>query len=247
MGKRRENRVFVSLPVVVTGIDQNGNSFTQTAHTVDVSHTGARLNGIRCFRGVGEMINLECGSRSAKFMLVWIGRPGSSEDGEFGVRALQPERRIFRVDAGEPRPDLYQTPQPKTQEPSTSNASPKFQNWDRSERRGFHRYRCSGTAQITQPGVAFPIWARISDLSLGGCYLELIFTMARHSPVDLILTVDDRRLAATGTVVTSHPGIGVGIRFNKMGDESRKVLHELIRALSASKSPGRISGLGVKR
>lgn len=245
MGKRRENRVFVSLPVVVTGIDQNGNSFTQTAHTVDVSNTGARLTGVRCFRGVGEMITLECGSRSARFMLVWIGRPGSSEDGEFGVRALQPERRIFKVDTGDPRPDLYHPPRSKTQEVAPMAAPTPAQAWDRSERRGYQRHRCSGTAQITQPGVAFPIWARVSDLSLGGCYLELIFTMPRHSPVELILTVNERRLAATGTVVTSHPGIGVGVRFNNMGDESRRVLHELIRGLSASRSPGR-TNLGVK-
>jgi hypothetical protein len=69
--------------------------------------------------------------------------------------------------------------------------------------------------------------------------------MPRHSPVELILTVNDRRLAANGTVVTSHPGIGVGVRFNKIGDESRRLLHELIRELSAGRSPGR-TNMGVR-
>lgn len=239
MGKRRENRIAVSLPVVVTGVDQQGNPFSQTARTVDVSHTGARMTGIRCLRGSGEMVTVECNGRAARFLVTWIGQPGSSEDGEFGIKALQPEKRIFRIEAGAPRPDLYQAPVMTCADPAPPAAAARAEVWDRSERRGYPRYRCSGTAQITQPGVAFPIWARISDLSLGGCYLELIFTMPRLSPVELILTVDDRRFAATGAVVTSHPGIGVGIRFNSMGGDSRGVLHELLRKLSAPRQPGR--------
>ena len=243
MGKRREHRVIASLPVVVTGTDQNGNPFTQTAQTIDVSRTGARLSGIRCLRGPGEMVTVECGSRSARFLVSWIGIPGSAEDGQFGVKALQPEKRIFRVELGEPRSDGYIPPPAHTPEPSTTSpVLRKSEPWDQSERRGFPRIRCSGTAQITQPGVAFPIWARIADLSLGGCYLELIFTMPRLSPVELIVTLNERRFAAKGTVVTSHPGIGVGVRFTDIGNESRSVVTELLRELTAERRPGQRPG-----
>src|SRR5512146_2634957 len=89
MGRRREPRVVVSIPVRVSGIDYDGNLFTQTAQTVDVSRTGARLSGVRCLRAPGEMVTIECGPNSGRFVVVWIGLPGSDEDGAFGVKALQ--------------------------------------------------------------------------------------------------------------------------------------------------------------
>lgn len=243
MGKRRENRASVSLPVVVTGLDQNGNPFSQTAQTIDVSRAGARLSGIRCLRGPGEMITIECGSRSARFRVIWIGIPGSSEDGHFGVKSLQPEKRIFKIDPGGLGTDSY-VPQPQAPKPSITTASTPKPAWDHSEYRANPRIRCSGTGQIIQPGVAYPIWAKVTDLSLGGCYLELVFTLAQNSPVELKLTVRDHTFTARGTVATSHPGVGVGIRFTRVDDASRNVLIELLQELTVQRRPAGLPGTG---
>lgn len=246
MGKRRENRVSVSLPVRVAGLDQNGNVFSQTAQTIDVSRTGARLSGIRCLRGPGEMITIESGSRSARFRVVWIGIPGTSEDGHFGVKALQLEKRIFKIDPGELRADSYFPPTPYTPEPSLTTPSiPKSKPWDQSESRVSPRIRCSGVGQITQPGVTYPIWAKVTDISLGGCYLELVFTMSPHSPVKLQLTIHDRTFTAAGTVATSHPGVGAGIKFTRVDDASRIILVELLQQLTTQRRPGRPQGDGI--
>lgn len=244
MGKRRENRALVSLPVLVTGLDQSGNPFSQTAQTIDVSRTGARLSGIRCLRGPGDMISIECGPRSARFRVIWVGIPGSSEDGHFGVKALQPDKRIFKIDPGELRTDGYVQ---QAQTPNLSTATPSIPKpvWDQSENRSNPRIRCSGTGQITQPGVAYPIWARVTDLSMGGCYLELVFAVAQNSPVELKLTVLEHTFTATGTVATSHPGVGVGIKFTRVEDESRKILVELLQKLSAPRRPGSPPGVGI--
>ncbi|MGE5111601.1 MAG: PilZ domain-containing protein [Acidobacteriaceae bacterium] len=231
MGKRRENRIVVSMPVRVSGIDAYGNAFSQTAQTIDVSRTGARLSGVRCLHSVGEMITIECGPNSARFMVVWIGQPGSSEDGLFGVKALQPEKRIFRVDTGETRPDKYVSPADETCEIPKIVEAHKGQ-WDHSERRGSRRMACSGTGQVKQPGVAFPVWATIADLSMGGCYLEMVFTMPQDTPVEVKLTISSRTFAANGTVVTSHPGVGVGINFNSITPENLAVLSEIVRELT---------------
>lgn len=231
IGNRRETRVVVSIPVRVSGIDHDGHPFSQTAQTVDVSRTGARISGIRCLRQTGEMVTLECGTRAARFMVVWIGRPGSSEEGQFGVKALEPEKRIFRIDTGEPRPDGYVKPSAEPRSDPFSLQPLPAQNWDRSERRRAPRLRCSGTGKIRQPGVAFPIWAEVTDVSSGGCYVQMVFTVSRGSEVDVQLTINERTFAAKGKVVTSHPGVGMGIQFTDLSPESQKSLSDVLNDL----------------
>lgn len=236
MGRRRDSRIVVSIPVRVIGTDYDGNPFKQTAQTIDVSRTGARLSGVRCFRGPGEMVTIECGSQSARFLVVWLGQPGTSEDGMFGVRALQPEKRIFRIDVNQSLPDGYQVP---TAQPSAEPFDPRptpGNQWDHSERRGSRRIRCAGTAQIRQQGVSFPIWAKLVDISMGGCYMEMVFTIPRGSAVDIQLTINTRNLTARGKVVTSHPGVGVGIRFTEIATEGLMVLAEILQELTGGTS-----------
>lgn len=239
MGKRRENRVVVTLSVRVSGTDQRGNPFVQTAQTVDVSRTGARISGIRCLRATGDLVNIESGKGTARFVVVWIGQQGSAEDGHFGARTLQPDKRIFKVELPNTIPDPYK-PLPSLPEPqpfaTPANPASEATQWDTSERRLFERLRCYGTGQIRQPGVAFPIWAKIIDVSMGGCYLELIFTLPRHAPVELQMTINDHTFAAKGTVATSHPGIGIGVRFTGMEEKNRAVLREIMEGLWAKRN-----------
>jgi PilZ domain-containing protein len=233
MGNRRQNRIFVSLPVSVSGVDGNGNPFMQTARTIDVSPTGARLDGIGCLSGPGAAVTIKHAGHSARFRIVWVGLPGSSEDGQFGVKALQREKQLWRVQFGEPRQDPYVNPQKvKMQHEMTEQAAPvgviKPKERDHKERRGAKRVKCSGTAQVSQAGVAFPIWAKVADLSLGGCYLELVFTIPRGTSVTLRLTVLNQTFAAKGVVVTFHPGVGNGFRFLEIAPDEKEVLCKLM-------------------
>src|SRR5580704_7894912 len=43
MGRRSEQRIAISFPVIVTGFDSQGSPFTITAETQDISCTGACL------------------------------------------------------------------------------------------------------------------------------------------------------------------------------------------------------------
>ncbi len=232
--RRREGRVAASIPVRVSGIDYAGNPFTQTAQTVDISRNGARLRGVRCLRGTGEMVTIECGPDSARFVVVWIGRGGSREDGLFGVKALQPEKRIFRLAAEDEPPERDVAPPGEPAGDPSATSIVHGEKWDHSERRSAPRIRCSGTGQIRQGGVAFPIWAKVTDLSSGGCYVEMVFTIPRGSEVDVRLTINTRDIQAKGRVVTSYPGVGVGIKFTGMTEENRVTLAEILRELTGA-------------
>jgi len=45
MGKRRESRTPIELPVRIFGTDHSGKIFSENVTTIDVSQHGARLRG----------------------------------------------------------------------------------------------------------------------------------------------------------------------------------------------------------
>ena len=47
MGKRREPRKPIEVPVRIFGTDSGGKIFSENVTTVDVSHSGAKLGGVR--------------------------------------------------------------------------------------------------------------------------------------------------------------------------------------------------------
>ncbi|HEV2023027.1 MAG TPA: PilZ domain-containing protein [Terriglobales bacterium] len=57
------------------------------------------------------------------------------------------------------------------------------------------------------------IWARLTDISLGGCYLEIMSPLPVLTYVNLSLTLEEQHVQAKGQVVVSHPHFGMGIQF----------------------------------
>lgn len=236
MGKRAETRVFIALPVRVYGLDQVGQPFSQTALTLDISATGARIEGIRCLRSAGEMVTVEYAGRSAQFRVVWIGHPGSGEDGHIGLKCLQRDKHVWQrhfetsgVDPFIPPPDLEENVSP-----FAPLIVPSDHDWDGNERRAAVRLRCTGTARISQKSTSFPTFAKVVDISYGGCYVELIFTISRESKIEIELRIKDRVFTATGVVMTCHPGVGVGIKFTDISSQNQSILADIIREVSSS-------------
>jgi hypothetical protein len=114
----------------------------------------------------------------------------------------------------------------------------------RLDRRRHPRYPCSGGAEVRQQGVDSRIWARLTDISLGGCYLEIMSPLPMLTYVNLVLTLDEQRAAAKGQVVVSHPHFGMGIQFIDLSAADRQMLQNWIAALAAKAGPpeGRRSG-----
>jgi len=80
------------LPVKLS-IDQT----THLAHTVDITATGARLGGLRAGLQPGMMVELQRGSRRAKFQVKWIQQVGANET-HIGVQSLEPLEKFWGVD-----------------------------------------------------------------------------------------------------------------------------------------------------
>jgi hypothetical protein len=90
--KRTSPRTKMVLPVKVT-IDR----VTYLAHTIDITHTGARLGALRTQLQPGMIISLRRGSKKAKFRIAWI-RELAPNELQAGVEALEPQSNFWGVD-----------------------------------------------------------------------------------------------------------------------------------------------------
>ena len=89
---RKLPRKKMVLPVKVT-IDKA----TYLAHTVDITHTGARLGALRTQLQPGMIISLQRGSKKAKFRIAWIRQLAPNEL-QAGVESLEPHNNFWGVD-----------------------------------------------------------------------------------------------------------------------------------------------------
>jgi len=91
------------------------------------------------------------------------------------------------------------------------------------------------TVELRREGNEVPIGGATSDISLGGCYIEMMFTLAKDTKLDITIKIDGT-LLALGMVVTCDPNVGNGIKFTKMLPEDREELRRYLEAAQASES-----------
>jgi len=98
MDRRREQRVFVELPVKIWGMDANERPFTQPASLRTISGRGATLQGVSVALKRGSVLDLQYQGTKAQFRVVWLGRIGTEMQGEVGVENLSNDIQLWDVD-----------------------------------------------------------------------------------------------------------------------------------------------------
>jgi c-di-GMP-binding flagellar brake protein YcgR len=73
-----------------------------------------------------------------------------------------------------------------------------------------------------------PLRAQTSDISLGGCYIEMMFTLEVGTRVKLTLFLSDGKANVDGVVVSRHMQVGNGIQFTAMGAEDNARLRHFL-------------------
>jgi CheY-like chemotaxis protein len=74
---------------------------------------------------------------------------------------------------------------------------------------------------------------KLTDLSLGGCYVQTESPFPQRSAVDLCLRATGMEIHTEGLVRVMHPGHGMGIEFPSRTEEQRKSVGEFIAFLTA--------------
>jgi hypothetical protein len=101
-------------------------------------------------------------------------------------------------------------------------------------RRDKMRYACRLGAQVFRTGIAVPIHCCLTDLSTGGCYLEVSLPFAKGTSVEIIVHTHEIKLSLRGAVQASHPGFGMGIAFDLKTKDERDTVQKLTDFVVAS-------------
>jgi hypothetical protein len=109
---------------------------------------------------------------------------------------------------------------------------PDTQGRTGAEKRRSPRYRCHGGAQLRELETAVSTWAKFTDISLHGCYVEATATYPIGTALALTIDVSGFRIETRGEVRVTYPNLGMGIFFTTMSDGDRERLRELLRSLS---------------
>ena len=101
-------------------------------------------------------------------------------------------------------------------------------------RRGQTRYACRLGAEVFQAGSSVRNYCHLSDLSPGGCYLEMPLVFEQGSAVEITVRTHEMKLRLSGEVKASHPGYGMGISFQLNTKEERHGVQQLIDFVAAT-------------
>jgi CheY-like chemotaxis protein len=87
--------------------------------------------------------------------------------------------------------------------------------------------QAAATAAGAGPDETVP-HCNLSDLSLGGCYVETDAPFPEHSLIDLCLKTGEMEVHTEGMVRVAHPGYGMGVEFPSRTPEQRSQVENLI-------------------
>jgi DNA-binding response OmpR family regulator len=121
-------------------------------------------------------------------------------------------------------------------EGSDDQVGVRFKNISDEQRSALRRWLES---QIPEAERDEPLNCRLTDLTLGGCYLTTNSPFPRGTRVILSIKTSELHLHATGVVLVTHPEFGMGVQFFQTTSEQRDQVHRLISILRSNgdKSP----------
>ena len=102
-----------------------------------------------------------------------------------------------------------------------------------NNRRAQTRHACHLGAEVYRTGTSVPNHCCLTDLSSGGCYLEVPLPFPKGASVEILVRTYEMKLRLRGTVLASHPGYGMGIAFELKTKEEQANVKKLTDFVTA--------------
>lgn len=218
MGRRRQPRTEVALRVQLWGTDAQGHPFLEVVCTEDLSEAGAHLKGICMPLRPGDLVGLKYNGHQAMFRVVWVGEEGTPYASHAGLRGATTGAALWDVNLAPAGVDSYTAPRT-------------------GDRRQHARYKCFISALLRVQGSQLPIWGQITDISQGGCYVQLSEPLPVGTRITLELLMKLANLRAEGVICSSHPGRGMGVKFVQMSNEYRDQVRQFVKWFAGAEPP----------
>ena len=102
------------------------------------------------------------------------------------------------------------------------------------ERRRTPRFPFIATVEVIETGAPVGVAARVTELSLYGCYVEIPNPLGKGAHAVLKIYSEDKYFESQGTVLYSQPSVGMGVGFLNVNPHYLSVLKSwLIEAAHA--------------
>jgi len=171
--------------------------------------------------------------------------------GRCGIRFLdvpQASRRLMQAWLQQHSSGQTQTqsarppaPAPDVERKSVKQKIDLAQASNGGNRRGERRFPCKLGAEVYRLGTNVPNRCTLSDISEGGCYVEMPSPLSGQSGVEILVRTAETKLKIRGQVLATHPGFGMGVRFMFRDSVEREEILRLLAVLAAGPSLDEIS------
>jgi len=167
--------------------------------------------------------------------------------GRFGIRFLdvpQASRRLIQSwlqQSGGRQPSGTQKRIPATAPKSALGHQPRGPKAsgsvsDAGNRRSELRFPCKIGAEVYRLGSNIPNRCALSDVSEGGCYVEMPSPLAAQSGVEILVHTAQLKFKIRGQVLATHPGFGMGVRFMFQDSAEREEVLRLLAILASGRA-----------
>jgi len=103
-----------------------------------------------------------------------------------------------------------------------------------SERRHAPRYPFIAEAEVTEISSDTKLVAKTSDLSIGGCFLDMLNPSPQGTDVRVSISHEGATFTGRGSVVFVLPNMGMGVVFTSLEHDQQAILQKWIASVSCT-------------
>jgi hypothetical protein len=196
-------RATLDLRLRVWGIGADNQPFHQNANAQNVSLTGACICGLEHELKVGDVIGVQYENKKARCKVIWVMEAGGLKKVQVGVQLVVDQEC----------PWVSQLPaEMRTNQPVIAP----------DNRRKFQRHKISFPLEFRDERVNTPMRVNATDISGNGCYVETVMPLVVSTVLRVDFWMNEERTSTTATVRTRDPGVGMGIEFTGLPEDSKK-------------------------
>jgi len=201
---RPDPRITSDLSVRVWGMAASGQTFSQHVRARNISSSGALFSGFEHELKVGDVIGVQYGDRKSRCKVVWVVDAGALKKTQVGVQLV----------ADQDCPWALALPAEMKAEERTQIRA--------DNRRKFLRHKIAFPLELRDERVNMPLRVNATDISGNGCYVETVMPLSIGTALRVDLWMGEERLTPSAVVRTRDPGVGMGIEFTGLPEESKK-------------------------
>ncbi|HEY3973697.1 MAG TPA: HD domain-containing phosphohydrolase [Candidatus Sulfotelmatobacter sp.] len=178
----------------------------------------ARMGGDE-FVVIAPGLTPEAASKKAEQMRALARQAGSEVCGE-DILSLSVGRALYPEDGKDAEQLLTQADRRMYLE--------KQKELSYKDRRSHPRLKCRVTIEMQTEAGKTPVFANVTDLSMGGCFVETSTILPPGSKIKLGFSMDDAGLSAEGVVLRLDPGSGIAVQFREVNREGRERMFKIL-------------------